>query len=612
MPTVWSSAIAIPWQAQAKLDISNFDIRMALTRIVKHKSLSKTHAFCFFIDGLDEFEETAHHDHRSIVELLESWTQTAPDMIKVCVSSREYNVFMSTFSPKRRIRLHEMTEADLRKFSEDRLYHIADLHGREDLIDAIVQKAQGIFLWASLVTKSIRQQAENGTNSEDLKNELQSLPDELEGLYEHIFKSLNKSTRGSAYRTFRMLEVAKEYETTISTLAYSYMEEYERNPEFSVTEEYLQCITDSETVEKRRDMAQKRLNGWCRDLIEPDFESNLEYVHRSIAEFLKNARIKDMMISALGGFNPQHAISQLFLSEIRVLKRWKQDEYPPSSRIRPLLRMRCEHGLDKAPYSYLTCLEQVTNRMPWEDLRDKAVYCEVLCDSTLICINVSCDSDSRVHIAEISEPLYLLTYLGYYDYPLWKLKDQAAIDSIEKLTVLAYSDLAGHTSTNRPVVIGNSVLRALLERGILKLESTTDLWNVWANSEDHTYPQLSLWHKFFIFLILWTENIERDHLDVDLSDLIELLLQFLPNLNFSFNLSPGVTNSKGKHRRIGTIGFGEGNQTAELDFPSWRASESFQYSSLRSWIQAMDFKRKDRLLELYDARAKEMQDMKTI
>jgi len=42
--------------------------------LVKNEDIQKSYRFCFFIDALDEFEDSRQHDHRSMVDALRNWT----------------------------------------------------------------------------------------------------------------------------------------------------------------------------------------------------------------------------------------------------------------------------------------------------------------------------------------------------------------------------------------------------------------------------------------------------------------------------------------------------------------------------------------------------------
>lgn len=186
MPSLWSHIISTPWLVHDVIEIPERDIRVALTRLFGYQALTSNHRFCRFIDGVDEFEETAQCDHRTIVEIIKGWTLTAPESVKLYVSSREYNIFMNSFSADSIIRLHELTKSDMERFCQERLSHIGLAEDYNLLAASIVQKAQGIFLWAALVSTSIRRQFDAGASIAILQQELESLPDELDGLCEYI------------------------------------------------------------------------------------------------------------------------------------------------------------------------------------------------------------------------------------------------------------------------------------------------------------------------------------------------------------------------------------------------------------------------------------------
>lgn len=76
-----------------ELHLQNSEIREAFLRLIKYRNLYERHCFCFFIDGLDGCEVTRQEDYKAMVDLLVGWTEAAPDDLKICVSSREYNVF---------------------------------------------------------------------------------------------------------------------------------------------------------------------------------------------------------------------------------------------------------------------------------------------------------------------------------------------------------------------------------------------------------------------------------------------------------------------------------------------------------------------------------------
>jgi len=89
------------------------ELRETMSTIVgRHKF--PNHRFCFFIDGLDEFEaETT--DHWELAQILQQWATS--DDVKLCVSSRPYTEFLEVFDSNLRMDLHHLTRGDIERFT---------------------------------------------------------------------------------------------------------------------------------------------------------------------------------------------------------------------------------------------------------------------------------------------------------------------------------------------------------------------------------------------------------------------------------------------------------------------------------------------------------------
>lgn len=103
LPRVWDQVRSTPWQAQTAPHISDSDVKQAFFPLIKNPKLYKKHCFCFFIDGVDEYEGTPQHDQKHMVDLLHGWTDDASSDVKLCASSREHNVFMNAFPSEQRL-----------------------------------------------------------------------------------------------------------------------------------------------------------------------------------------------------------------------------------------------------------------------------------------------------------------------------------------------------------------------------------------------------------------------------------------------------------------------------------------------------------------------------
>ncbi|KAK0728333.1 hypothetical protein B0T26DRAFT_738708 [Lasiosphaeria miniovina] len=143
MPETWMRAGNVPWHDQSALEINNKEVRAAFDRLFQQPD----HCFYFFIDRLDEF------------------------MVDTLNGYREENVFMNNFDAGNRIRLHELTAKDMKQYVEDRLQGIPQQE-RSFLVSEITSKADGIFLWVTLVVRTVREQIENGIELPDLMTSL--------------------------------------------------------------------------------------------------------------------------------------------------------------------------------------------------------------------------------------------------------------------------------------------------------------------------------------------------------------------------------------------------------------------------------------------------------
>lgn len=77
--------------------------------------------------------------------------------VKTCISSREEYVFAHHFEGTSKLRIHELTKHDIRQFAVSRLktMHFAHSRDQERILELIVGKADGVFLWVALVLGSV-------------------------------------------------------------------------------------------------------------------------------------------------------------------------------------------------------------------------------------------------------------------------------------------------------------------------------------------------------------------------------------------------------------------------------------------------------------------------
>ncbi|KAF3928117.1 hypothetical protein AA313_de0203723 [Arthrobotrys entomopaga] len=123
------------------------------------KSTASIARICLFIDGLDEF---AGDDHQRIQFLDILKESSAEPNIKICVSSRPWEIFKDAFNHCPQLRLEDLTREDIENYINSELNAneiFRNLRLRNDtlcsrLVSEMVKKASGVWLWVRLVARS--------------------------------------------------------------------------------------------------------------------------------------------------------------------------------------------------------------------------------------------------------------------------------------------------------------------------------------------------------------------------------------------------------------------------------------------------------------------------
>lgn len=141
-----------------------------------------------FVDGLDEFEGS----QEILVDLLKSLPTS--DNFKICISSRPLPFLEEVFQHHPKLKLQDFTKAGLQTFvteqllEQQRLHQMeaVRLHDIERLAERVVSKAEGVFLWAIIVVRDIRQGLYNMDTEKEFEERILAMPSEIEDLYSTI------------------------------------------------------------------------------------------------------------------------------------------------------------------------------------------------------------------------------------------------------------------------------------------------------------------------------------------------------------------------------------------------------------------------------------------
>lgn len=273
-----------PWTLQ--------ELTQVLHRITAQQMLSTK--FCFFIDGLDEYEG----EHSHIIKFLRILTQS-PN-IKLCVSSRPWNIFEDAYggNQERKLYLHELTHRDIQIFVKDNLeehpswsLYKNQQEEANQLCFEVTNKAQGVFLWVHLVVRSLKEGLTNGDSLVLLNVRLQRLPSDLEQFFKLMVESIESVYHGHMSRTF---QTALEAPGPLTLMTYSFMDDILDGSPIGRSATSLVRPMDDYELGTRHSQMKRRLNGRCRGLLEvsldppaPDFFCyTVDFLHRTVRDFL--------------------------------------------------------------------------------------------------------------------------------------------------------------------------------------------------------------------------------------------------------------------------------------------------------------------------------------
>lgn len=294
-------------------DFSERELRDMLLAAVQHLPIDVR--LCLFIDGLDEFAG----DHNILINLFRDILGSPS--IKLCVASRPWVVFEDAFSHHASLRLQDLTYKDIKAYvlsnlDGDARFHL--LQKREpdyavQLIENIVSKASGVFLWVRLVVTSLLAGMGHGDRISDLQRRLDFLPPELEQLYDKLLESLDPFYFGHAAQIIRMVQESPE---SMSLLLLSFADE--DNREYALTRQVGQISTDEAAT--RADVMRRRLNACCKGLLEASGSTEapkttnsvaanpnwtIQYLHRTVKDFIESPKVHNRLQSALdSSFDP--------------------------------------------------------------------------------------------------------------------------------------------------------------------------------------------------------------------------------------------------------------------------------------------------------------------
>ncbi|KAL6716098.1 hypothetical protein ACLMJK_005664 [Lecanora helva] len=283
--------------------------------------------FCIFIDGLDEYDGESDR-LIEVLNSLRSWQD-----IKLCVSSRPWNEFLDAFGRPGdpTLTMEDLTREDIRLYVRETLEESSqfrNLQERDDrsqsLVQEIVDKARGVFLWVVLVIRSLLIGLRNEDRILDLQLRLRNFPETLEKFFDHMLGSIERIYLRHTAQTFR---IALAKKTPLRLLTCSILDEENLDD--------LLASADRETthadLERRCDVMRRRLNGRYKGLLEVVDRSSsmqrkwetlrVDFLHRTVYDYLRTKDIQNTLDEHLPpGFEPKILLCKAIFAHIKLIQ----------------------------------------------------------------------------------------------------------------------------------------------------------------------------------------------------------------------------------------------------------------------------------------------------
>ncbi|RAH64897.1 uncharacterized protein BO66DRAFT_443542 [Aspergillus aculeatinus CBS 121060] len=208
-PRTWGSS-HVEWTQSERMSLLHLCIG----------ALQDRYKILLLIDGLDEYEGTDEL-RRDVIRSLTGLNGMAN--VKICLSSRPWNVFRDAFNSTPQLRLEDLTYQDistyikteLTKSPRFRYLHLRQKAEADRLILAMTEKAAGVFLWVRLVVRDLLEALQDGDNMAALSRKLNGIPADLDEYFRRMIDSIPPLHRREASK---MIQIALHEETAFTAL----------------------------------------------------------------------------------------------------------------------------------------------------------------------------------------------------------------------------------------------------------------------------------------------------------------------------------------------------------------------------------------------------------
>lgn len=180
------TVMSVSGEKNSYTDWSSAELRSAFLTALD----SCPNGVCLFLDGLDEIDPE-DGTKSGIPEFLDLASEVSQrSNVKLCLASRpDPYILHMRLSTYPRLQLQDLNYKDLFAYAKDHVkcpdIDISDNH--YDPIKSLVHKAEGVFMWLILATKSVNEGTMYHDSTELLRERINRLPKDLDDLYQDMW-----------------------------------------------------------------------------------------------------------------------------------------------------------------------------------------------------------------------------------------------------------------------------------------------------------------------------------------------------------------------------------------------------------------------------------------
>ena len=313
-------------------------LKIAILSILKDNGNEPEPTLWFIlIDAMDECDERDDSP-----ESLTSFVLHMAEYpsVKLCVSSCSWISFQLAFDRFLTLRVQDLTFSDIYTYVFDSLEAAlggrSEVYGKglsESLAKVVASESQGVFLWASLVVRSLIEGIQNGDPAKDLWSSFNHLPTDLEFLYLRLLRNVQISAAAKVFsvvRTSQWLVIEAGSIVTFQPILTV------RGLFFALFHDTT-SVLDTDIVPITQDEARSisaTVSKWLEidtaGLVTTDshhtsiqstdkLDYTIRYTHKTVPDFLATKEADSSLQPALSNFNPHLALLRSFVVQLKTL-----------------------------------------------------------------------------------------------------------------------------------------------------------------------------------------------------------------------------------------------------------------------------------------------------